>query len=36
VYQHLQDIQANVLLVAPDAEVELLKVYLPLVLRQYP
>jgi len=27
VYQHLQDIQANVLLVAPDAEVELLKVY---------
>jgi len=27
VYQHLQDIQANVLLVAPEAEVESLKVY---------
>jgi DNA/RNA-binding domain of Phe-tRNA-synthetase-like protein len=27
VYQHLQDIQANVMLVAPDAEVESLKVY---------
>lgn len=27
VYQHLQDIQANVLLIAPDAEVESLKVY---------
>jgi len=27
VYQHLQDIQANVLLVAPEAQVELLKVY---------
>ena len=27
VYQHLQDIQANVMLVAPEAEVELLKVY---------
>jgi len=27
VYQHLQDIQANVLLVTPEAEVELLEVY---------
>jgi DNA/RNA-binding domain of Phe-tRNA-synthetase-like protein len=27
VYQHLQDIQANVLLIAPDAEVESLTVY---------
>jgi len=27
VYQHLQDLQANVLVVAPEAEVELLKVY---------
>jgi hypothetical protein len=27
VYQHLQDIQANVMLVAPEAEVESLTVY---------
>jgi DNA/RNA-binding domain of Phe-tRNA-synthetase-like protein len=27
VYQHLQDIQANILLIAPEAETELLKVY---------
>jgi DNA/RNA-binding domain of Phe-tRNA-synthetase-like protein len=27
VYEHLQDIQANVLLVAPEAKVEMLKVY---------
>ena len=27
VYEHLQDIQANVLLVAPAAEVEMMKVY---------
>jgi len=27
VYQHLQDIQANVLLIAPEAKVELLRVY---------
>jgi len=27
VYDHLQDIQAHVLLVAPEADVELLKVY---------
>jgi len=27
VYDHLQDIQANVLLVAPEAELEMLKVY---------
>jgi DNA/RNA-binding domain of Phe-tRNA-synthetase-like protein len=27
VYEHLQDIQANVLLIAPEAEVELMEVY---------